>query len=92
MSGTTLGFVSNVPSGHLCAACGAGVEQVMTDWADDGRRLVVDEAPLWCSECSASSTGRQVRVEGSGGRSEISVEGGFGARLVELRVQRGGRQ
>ena len=85
--------MSNVPSGHLCAACGAGVEQVVTDWADDdGRRLVVDEAPLWCSECSASSTGRQVRVEGSGRRSEISVEGLFGARLVELRVQRGARE
>lgn len=76
--------MGNLPAGHRrCTACGARVEQAATDWADDdGRRLVVDETPLSCPECSASNAGRRVRYQGTDGETEISVEELFGVRRV----------
>jgi len=69
--------------------CGARVEQTVTDWSDeDGRRLVVDETPLWCAECSASNAGRRVGYPGTDGLTEISVEGVVGVRRVSGRIVR----
>lgn len=69
--------------------CGAQVEQTVADWADeDGRRLVVDEAPLWCPECSCTSAGHRIRTHGTNDPSEISVEGLVGVRRVAGRIVR----
>jgi DNA-directed RNA polymerase subunit RPC12/RpoP len=85
--------MTNLPAGYECRACGARVESLTVDWADDqGQRLIAEEAPMWCAECSSpdpsragSFAGRRWSAEGSrrvGDRDndliEFVVEGGFG--------------
>jgi hypothetical protein len=77
--------VTNLPAGHECADCGARVESLTVDWADDdGRRVVAEETPMFCPACASSNAGRRIRYEGTDGQIEISVEGVFGVRRVRL--------